>query len=294
MLGSSGSFDPNSFSSSANWAPSAGSGDASVQFTASGGSGLHPGATDTFNFCIIPTHAGASWPLAIITKEASTDNVITDDTMTEPGCTPPVTLDSIIHHLHSSNCADTIEIFNRNVTPIDTIEVIPQAPVTIAGASIAPPWAAPIINDSVILTGSTIGSAPFSFVVNYSGETTGAPFTVRVRTIHGTSLSLSADTQLVCSPSGVVESGPQAPIDLSIMPNPLRNEANISLSTGDAGHADLVLLNVLGQTARIVERGMIAAGEHDFTLDASALPAGTYYLRLELNGQVITKKLVIE
>jgi hypothetical protein len=74
----------------------------------------------------------------------------------------------------------------------------------------------------------------------------------------------------------------------------MRDQTDITLTTGTLDRVRMVLLNVLGQTAQTVVDQMLSAGDHKFTLDATTLPAGTYYLRLETNGQVMTKKLVIE
>ncbi len=297
MKPAGGSFDPASFSSNLNWATNTGIGNESVQFTAGGGTGLKTGATDTFYFCIDPATPGASWPLEVISKEAQTDNTITDTTISIPGCTPPLIPDSVIHHLDTATCSDLIRIVNQGTTPIDSIEVIPQtAGVMVAGATVAHPWSTPVISgDSAIITGSQISeSTSLSFTANYAGETANVPFIVRVRTIHTPASISEVDSKLMCTESNaVLPPAAQTPVTLAVAPNPIRDETNISLTTGATGNVNMVLLNVLGQTAKVIERAVLPAGEHDYTLDASGLASGTYYLRLEADGQVITKKLVI-
>jgi len=297
MPPSNGVFSPNGLSSSAGWAASPPSNGA-VQFTASNGNGLVPGATDTFYFCIEPKLPNTSWPLTFIDYEAKTNNTITDTTIKNiAGCTPPVVLDSVMHRMNMADCFDTIKIINRGNSPIDSIEVIPASGVSVATAKIAVPWSTPVITGgNATLFGGTIQpEAPLTFIVSYTGEASGTPFNVDVRTLHTAAPASSVDSMLSCAVSGVVSSQSAiAPLTLTIAPNPLRDRTDITLTIGTPTRVQMVLLNVLGQSVQNVANEMVSAGEHNFTLDATALPTGTYYLRLETNGEVVTKKLVIE
>jgi hypothetical protein len=59
-------------------------------------------------------------------------------------------------------------------------------------------------------------------------------------------------------------------------------------------HVGLVLIDELGRVQRTVADGMMETGDHSISFDGSALPAGTYYLRLETPFSRVTKKLAIE
>ncbi len=74
----------------------------------------------------------------------------------------------------------------------------------------------------------------------------------------------------------------------------MNDEADIMLTTGTFDHVQMTLMDVLGRTAKTVLDGTIGAGDHDYTLDVSQLPPGTYYLRIVASGATLTKKLVIE
>lgn len=301
LPGTAGAFAPSGVSSNANWGYSFGTGDSSLQFTA-GNTLLAPGATDTFYFSTDPKQPNTPWTLTFLDYEASGNTITNLSVNNIPGCTPPVVLDSVFHNIDQSNCTDTIRVINRGSSSIDTIEVMPAAGVSVANATIAIPWSKSIVGNGAILT-SPAGLSPqlpLTFIVSYNGETSNALFNVEVRTLHTSSRPLDGgasinDSMLSCSVSGVSSSQTiAAPLTLSIAPNPMRDQTDITLTTGTLDRVRMVLLNVLGQTAQTVVDQMLSAGDHKFTLDATTLPAGTYYLRLETNGQVMTKKLVIE
>ncbi|HZK76135.1 MAG TPA: T9SS type A sorting domain-containing protein [Candidatus Kapabacteria bacterium] len=291
MPASDGTIAP-PFSSNFNWTSSLGNG--GLKFTA-GGTDLAPGTIDTFYFSTNPKQTNTPWPLTFIDYEAVTNNTITDDTLKNvPGCTPPVVMDSVTHVI-SSNCTDLITIFNHGVSPIDSFIVAPMGG-KVESAIIAIPWKDTIQGDSAIFYSSTIEpESSRAFTVTYGEINSLPPFRVEVRTFHTSGAPSTNDTNLVCASGGVVSpQSPIAPITLSIAPNPLRDRTDITLTTGTIDRVQMVLLNVLGQTEQTVVNQMLTAGEHTYTLDASTLPAGTYYLRLEAGGQVLTKKLVIE
>jgi hypothetical protein len=74
----------------------------------------------------------------------------------------------------------------------------------------------------------------------------------------------------------------------------MNQQAEITLTTATFDRVQMSLLDVLGRSIKTVTDGTLSAGDHDYTLDVSQLPMGTYYLRVEASGATLTKKLVIE
>jgi hypothetical protein len=57
---------------------------------------------------------------------------------------------------------------------------------------------------------------------------------------------------------------------------------------------DLSVFNLLGQKVATVFRGYLPEGRHEFTFDGSGLPVGIYFYKLEANGQVLYRKMVLQ
>jgi len=77
-------------------------------------------------------------------------------------------------------------------------------------------------------------------------------------------------------------------------PNPFNTSTtNIEYQLQDAGSVKLVLYDVMGRAVRTLVDGMTGAGDHVYTLDATTLPSGTYYYRIEVNGFTQIRQMMI-
>jgi hypothetical protein len=97
-----------------------------------------------------------------------------------------------------------------------------------------------------------------------------------------------------CAVDAVPQTAVQVPLSISIAPNPMNSEANITLTTGAFDRVQMVLLDVLGHTVQAVADGTLSAGDHSYSLDVSRIPDGTYYLRIQTSSQTVTKSIVVE
>jgi len=80
---------------------------------------------------------------------------------------------------------------------------------------------------------------------------------------------------------------------IGLAPNPFNPTISISFSLSEAGHIALSLYNLQGQKVLSVVDGYRQTGQHQLTLDASGLPSGVYFLRLEAAGKVQTMKAML-
>ncbi len=91
--------------------------------------------------------------------------------------------------------------------------------------------------------------------------------------------------------------GDELPAEFTLspsFPNPFATTTTLTYELPRASRVSLVLFNTLGQRVAVVERGRLReAGSHTVRVDASQLPAGTYFARLEASGQVRLQPLVI-
>lgn len=77
-------------------------------------------------------------------------------------------------------------------------------------------------------------------------------------------------------------------------PHPVQEGAAVSFSVREAVPARLTLYNVLGQPVHTVYEGTPTAEEsHRLQLEASALPSGTYILRLEAAGRTTSRRVTV-
>ncbi len=76
-------------------------------------------------------------------------------------------------------------------------------------------------------------------------------------------------------------------------PNPFRSATTLSLDLPEATTVRLVVYDVLGRTVATLVDGELAAGSHALTLDGSALPSGTYLVRLTAGGFAATQRVTL-
>jgi hypothetical protein len=81
---------------------------------------------------------------------------------------------------------------------------------------------------------------------------------------------------------------------LEAYPNPFSTRATIHFQAREAGKAQLLVYNALGQLVTTLYDDVVEAGHtYERSLFGTGLPAGVYTCRLLLNGQSHTQRLVL-
>ncbi len=89
-------------------------------------------------------------------------------------------------------------------------------------------------------------------------------------------------------------SAPPAEFTLSQnYPNPFNPSTKIDYSVAKAGMVRLGVFNMLGQQVASLAEGVRAVGTYTVTWEASGLPTGTYFYRLEAGGVAQTRKMIL-
>ena len=76
-------------------------------------------------------------------------------------------------------------------------------------------------------------------------------------------------------------------------PNPFNPGTTINYRLPAAGSARLVIFDMLGRNLETFDEGRQSSGEHSVRWDATGVPAGVYFCRLEAGGLVQTTRLVV-
>jgi uncharacterized lipoprotein YddW (UPF0748 family) len=84
-----------------------------------------------------------------------------------------------------------------------------------------------------------------------------------------------------------------APLLEPAYPNPFQRETHLAFTLPAAGPADMRLLDLTGRVVAVLASGSHAAGRHELTLRANALPAGLYVLVLRTATGVAQQRLVL-
>lgn len=76
-------------------------------------------------------------------------------------------------------------------------------------------------------------------------------------------------------------------------PNPFNPTTNISFTVPQAGNVKLAVYNTLGQEVAVLINGVVNPGLHSVTFDATSLPSGTYFYKLQSDNSVMVKKMML-
>jgi len=76
-------------------------------------------------------------------------------------------------------------------------------------------------------------------------------------------------------------------------PNPFNPSTTISFVLPEDGNVTLKVYDLLGRAVAELVNGTMKAGSHETMFDASKLPSGVYFYKLDFGGKSISKKFVL-
>lgn len=77
------------------------------------------------------------------------------------------------------------------------------------------------------------------------------------------------------------------------VPNPFNPTTDIRWTMDVGRETTVAVYDMLGRKLTVLADGFYPAGEHSVRFDASTLPSGMYLYRLESNGTVLTRKMIL-
>jgi len=81
--------------------------------------------------------------------------------------------------------------------------------------------------------------------------------------------------------------------DISIHPNPVTNLANIEFNLNNNSNVNITIFDVLGKKVMDIHNGELSGGAHNIKLNSEYMQQGIYFVRLQMNNQIVTKKILI-
>ncbi len=117
------------------------------------------------------------------------------------------------------------------------------------------------------------------------------------------------DNKIICVPSkfaglimlnakwtpGVVSVEEQEKtLEFNIIPNPAESNCTVELNLIDAGSLSIRLTGIDGSIVKDFSSKWYNSGNTAIQLDISDIPSGIYFVNMEMNGQSISEKLVVE
>jgi hypothetical protein len=80
--------------------------------------------------------------------------------------------------------------------------------------------------------------------------------------------------------------------DVSIYPNPATTDATVSFDLATSTDATITVSDISGKTISATAWNNLTTGNNTAAIQTTNLVAGIYYVTLEANGSVVTKKLI--
>jgi hypothetical protein len=75
-------------------------------------------------------------------------------------------------------------------------------------------------------------------------------------------------------------------------PNPFNPSTNIKYSVPETGKVRLAVYNLIGEEVAVLVDGFSETGFYEVTFDASSLPSGAYFYKLQSGNSVVAKKML--
>ncbi len=178
--------------------------------------------------------------------------------------------------------------------------------VTIASASIYPNWADIDISNVPYLQGghpnfwvwleiTSADNTPHPTGHLLDAFTSGHFFTFDGAEADPTIVNFNVRATLTGS-AGVGPDFSVQPTVLSLRqnyPNPFNNATTIQFTLPAPAEVELGVYDLVGRRVAQVEEGRMPAGEQQIRWEAKALPSGSYWLRLQVNKQIKTQRMVL-
>ncbi len=95
------------------------------------------------------------------------------------------------------------------------------------------------------------------------------------------------------SPVSVIDKFSTTNIELNVTPNPVTENASIDVAVSDAGDMNIELYDLLGNKLMKIDDSYVQPGNYNYDINLNNYSNGTYLIKVYLNGNVRTLKLIV-
>ncbi|NQU35642.1 MAG: T9SS type A sorting domain-containing protein, partial [Bacteroidetes bacterium] len=81
--------------------------------------------------------------------------------------------------------------------------------------------------------------------------------------------------------------------DISIHPNPVSGNANIEFSLNNTATVNIAVFDILGKQIQNLHEGELSGGSHNIQLNSDNMRQGIYFVKIQMNNEVVTKKIMV-
>ncbi len=82
--------------------------------------------------------------------------------------------------------------------------------------------------------------------------------------------------------------------EIKVFPNPVKSTGKISFNLEEISKIEISLIDINGNMVEKIADGTYSTGDQLFTIDASGLPSGAYYLRVRKDNIISIKTLIVD
>jgi len=82
--------------------------------------------------------------------------------------------------------------------------------------------------------------------------------------------------------------------DLTVFPNPFNDKTNVSFYLNSSQNVTIDVYDAMGKKVSTIDSGLLTEGSQMLELDGSELTKGVYFIRMNINNELISKKIIIE
>ncbi len=113
--------------------------------------------------------------------------------------------------------------------------------------------------------------------------------------VHDNTIEYRTETKRVLNPTvGVAEKSAAKNEIGPVCPNPVSDFATINVKVAASANLSLSVCNITGQQMMNINKGSVAAGVQTFTINASQLTSGIYFVTVTIGNESITKKMIVK
>ncbi|MEI7895465.1 MAG: T9SS type A sorting domain-containing protein [bacterium] len=81
---------------------------------------------------------------------------------------------------------------------------------------------------------------------------------------------------------------------VTVFPNPVKDVAKVAVTLKQNANVSVDITNLVGQQVMSLNKGAMNAGTQQFSIDASSLTSGVYFISVNVNGQKYTQKMIVQ